>query len=162
MKIKLSELRQIVKSIIREETAPADPQPDANWQKIYPTLKSYKNPLAQNGKYDGKPFQQLQWGIGATQYWIEFVWELTISNSTLSFTSLDNENLKTFESLVSSLGLPTDSENYMRKSLTKDGKPAVLILYHVGDWSKYDPNTIISTVKKIIDSMQGKAVEKQQ
>lgn len=163
MKIKLSELRQLVKGVIREEVqnaAPEEPTTDVNWQKIYPALKGYKNPKEQSGTYNGESFQEMTWGIGAKEYWIEFVWGLSITNDGLSFESLDNQNLKTFESLVGSLGLPTDSKSYMRKSTTKNGTPAILIMYRVGDWSKYDSNTIISTVKKIIDSMQGKAIEK--
>lgn len=154
----VAEIRKIVKALVKEQTAPAAPQPDVNWQKIYSALKAYKNPLEQSGTYNGAPFTRLRWGIH--QYYLEFVWDLDITSNSVSFTSLDNQNLKTFESLIGSLGFPTDSRNYMRKSITKDGKPAFTIIYNVDDWSKYDPNTVISTYKKIIDSMQGKAIEK--
>lgn len=169
MKITLSELREIIREVIQEEA-----QIDINWQKIFPALRGYKSPSVL-GQYGGEsPSMQLNWGNNKyTAYIGDFTqdgdtnlkisssfnelvsdWGLSITNDGLGFESLDNQNLKTFESMIGSLGLPTDSKSYMRKIFTKGGKSTVVIMYRVGNWLKYDPNTVISTIKGIIGSMR--------
>ena len=169
MKITLSELREIIREVIIEET-----QIDVNWQKIYPILRGYKSPSL-TGQYGGEsPILQLSWGNNKyTAYLDSFTqrgdtnlkiassfndlasdWGLAITNNGLGFESLDNENLKKFESIIGSLGLPMDSKSYMRKSFTKGGKTTVVIMYRVSNWLKYDPNAVVGVIKSIIDSMR--------
>lgn len=173
MKITLSELREIIREVIQEET-----QIDINWQKIYSGLKKYDN-SSLTGQYGGEvPILQLTWGnakythkmdrfaqygdanlkIPSSYNGIINDWALGISNYGLGFEALDsplgNQNLKKFESMIGSIGFSTDSKSYMRKIFTKGDKSTVVIIYRVGNWLKYDPNTVISTVKGIIGSMQ--------
>ena len=169
MKITLSELRELIREVIQEEA-----QIDINWQKIFPVLRGYKSPSVL-GQYGGEsPSMQLSWGNNKyTSYISNFTqggdsnlkipssfnelvsdWGLAITNDGLGFESLDNENLKKFESIIGSLGLPTDSKSYMRKVFTKGGKTTVVIMYRVSNWLKYDPNAVIGVIKSIIDSMK--------
>jgi hypothetical protein len=181
MKIKLSELRQIVSTIIKEEVQNA--APDVNWQKIYSGLKDYGR-HSLTGQYGGEvPILQLTWGKAKyTRYMSDFVeygktdlkisssfnetindWALGISNYGLGFEALDsplgNQNLKKFESMIGSIGFRTDSKHYMRKTFTKGGKSTAVIIYKVSDWLKHNPDTVISTVKSIIGSMQSSGKE---
>lgn len=177
MKITLSELRQLVKRVIKEEVQNA--APDVNWQKIYSGLEKYGS-SSLTGQYGGEvPILFLNWGNPKyTPYMDTFTqygdtnlkifsdpdmetindWALGISNYGLGFEALDsplgNQNLKKFESMIGSIGFSTDSKHYMRKTFTKRGKSTVVIIYRISNWLKYNPDTVISTVKRIISSMK--------
>jgi saccharopine dehydrogenase-like NADP-dependent oxidoreductase len=88
MKIKLSELRHLVKKIIKEQVE-TEQTYDPRWIKLFSVLKGLGNPKTQEYKYNGKQIQSLKWG--STYYPTDYAISIDSESEHISFQSKDKK-----------------------------------------------------------------------
>jgi hypothetical protein len=111
MKIKLSELRHLVKKIIKEEVE-SEQTYDPRWIKLFSVLKLIGTPKTQEYKYTGKDGKQIQiqdlkWG--SSYYPTDYVIGMDSATERFYFISKDPKKLTEIKNWWTNKGYTPES-----------------------------------------------------